>query len=159
MLRGAGHPDIHLLFLWQESGAAKGELDWVGTHMRGCEKCRRQVESAQSVLERTSLALDGPETPAALAPGEARLLGVLRDEETVLAVSERLQRGRDVRLATGLAPYFGAYPKWMLEQSFVGGQPFGSQVRRLAEAFLGRKAAGALMSRCGQPWDATGEGG
>ncbi|MFB3777917.1 MAG: hypothetical protein ACE141_09900 [Bryobacteraceae bacterium] len=159
MLRGTRHPDFHMLFLWQENGAAKGEMEWVGAHVRGCEKCRRQVERVRSVQERTSAALDGPEIPGAWERGEERLLGVLRDEEMVKAVSERLQRGREIRMATGLAPYFGAYPMSLLERSLAGGPPFGVQARRLAEAFLGRKATEVLISCSEQLWDAAGEGG
>jgi hypothetical protein len=157
-LTGARHPGVELLVAWQQNTAGVALPEWVGTHLRGCASCCRRTERIRLALERSSRALDGEEAAATVEDGVERLLSVLRDEAVVGAVNERLQRGRDVRLAAGLAVYFGAYPMSLLERSVAGGPPFRVEVERLVEAFLGRRAASALISRSETEFGAVGEG-
>jgi hypothetical protein len=142
-----GHPGFSELLAWND-----GELDGrrqtrIDEHLLGCPKCRLQARRIGLHLARSSrILVDGAESPA-VEPGLQRLLRLLRNDARVAEVRDEMREKRNSRLVVELGLYFGSYPMSLLERSADGGSAFQADIDRLASAFLGKKAAVAMLDR------------
>jgi len=107
-------------------------------HLAGCALCRQEFERLQQSLECGPVDCDP-------APDTDTLLATLRDWETSgVQAGDALKR----RIAIELAPYVGqAGADTLLRPVQDDGRNLLSRIAPLLTVFLGRRAAGNLVSR------------
>ena len=140
----ARHPDFAQLVDWHEGELDEHGLAWITKHVLACPKCRLQAGRIGRALEHYSLLPHGAAASAPVERGVEGLLGILRDPALLSLARERLRRELDFGLAARMRPCFGSYPIALLDRSASGGPAFRTDIRRLAETFLGKKAAAAM---------------
>jgi hypothetical protein len=146
------HPDFVQLVAWHEGELDEQGLKWITRHVLACSKCRLQAGRIGRALELYCLPPGAGADTDSLGHGVERLLGVLRDPALLARAQERLRRELDFRLAARLAVCFGSYPISLLDRPAAEGAAFRAEIRRLAETFLGNKAAAAVLDPAGLGW-------
>jgi anti-sigma factor RsiW len=141
------HPDFVELVAYRDGELNVPRGTSIAQHLQDCSGCQATASRIELALENGARAAG--ETAAVPAAGEGleRLLRVIRDESLLAAEQERLRRERNHRIVAELRTYFGSYPELLLRISPEEGPVFRAEVGRLAQSFLGRTAASALLGR------------
>jgi len=132
------------LAAWDEGEARRRGLTPVDRHILACPRCRFEAGRIRKLLESYSRLAVAQEPPP-VEQGVERFLSILRNQVLFTAARKRFRRERDFRLLARLKPYFGCYPMSLLDLSPGEGPAFPAEIARLAEAFLGRRAAAAMI--------------
>jgi len=138
-----GHPSYTRLVDWHAGELDAPLLASTTRHVLTCPRCQRETARIRRVLDRSSAALDRAAAPPPAERAVERLPGLLRNRALVRATHDRYRQERALRLVAVLRPYLGQPPMSLLERAESG--DFLSEVRRLADVFLGKQAAGALI--------------
>jgi hypothetical protein len=136
------HPDIAALASLYFEELPVPEARSVTQHLSGCAPCRQE-------FERFRASVDGAvEGESSVAADCDRLLNRLREWETTTADSGLQGEALKRRIAEELAPYLGkAGADALLQPVDDDGGDLLTKVTPLLTMFLGRKAAGKLVSR------------
>ena len=132
------HPDIEALVSLQFGELPADRTRAVRQHLAGCALCRQEFERLQH-------SLDGGPADCDAAPDSSTLLATIRDWEiSSMQAGDALKR----RIAIELAPYVGqAGADTLLRPVQDDGRNLLSKVAPMLTVFLGRRAAGNLVSR------------
>jgi hypothetical protein len=140
-----GHPSFRHLVDWDAGELDERWLVWTTKHVLACPRCRRVAEHIRQTLVRSSAELARAAAPPSVGPGVERLLSTISNEMVVRAARDRHTQEQCLWVVARLTPYFGPCPLSLLER--VGSGRFLSEAHHLAEIFLGRRAAGAMIEQ------------
>lgn len=143
----ARHPDFEELVAHRDGELVISRAASVAEHLKVCSECRAEARRIELGMVAGARALAEAAASPPAEEGLQRLFRVLRDDHLLAAEQERLSRERDHRLVKELKAYFGSYPETLLKRSPDEGRAFRQEIGRLAQCFLGRTAALALLER------------
>jgi hypothetical protein len=133
------HPDIETLVCHRYGELAPQVEKTVSRHLMACETCRLEFRRLGAALD-----TDAPPMPADDVGG---LLSRLRTWESAQSQPERNSEELKLRVAGSIEPYLGkAAAAALLQQVREDGRNLLSNVAPVLTIFLGRRAAGPLVS-------------
>jgi anti-sigma factor RsiW len=140
------HPSFADLLAYHDEELEAARRALIAAHLPDCARCRGGLAGIKQSLDR-SPALT---SPSMVVPSAEeclqRILEVALDEGRLAAEQARVHADLNQRGSVALAKFFGSYPEF-LRRTASADPVSRAEIARLAQLFLGQRAALALLHR------------
>jgi len=141
-----GHPGFADLVAYHDEELEPARRASIAVHLADCPRCRGELAGiGQSLDQFHALTSPSPVVPS-VEEGLQRILEVGLDEGRLAAAQARVHADRKQRGTVTLSKFFGSYPEF-LRRTASADPVSRAEIARLAQLFLGQRAALALLHR------------
>jgi hypothetical protein len=139
------HPGFTDLLAYHDAELRSAQGALVARHLRVCPSCSLAVLAIEQSLLQGKALFELSDAAPPVKESRERILELVGNQERLASERERLRRERNSRIVSELSTYFGSYPARLSQKSPEADAVFDAQISRLAQLFLGRDTASALL--------------